>query len=226
MTEEIAQYYTYKMALSIPFNMKRNEYNEIYFNITVMEYLRDIIREFTKENLISKEVENNIKNYLLKAREYKDIYRKERIDIINDIIGMLNMQKEDYSLAFYIEQLCTRRNTKWYLTKASLQEIKSQIDKVHESIECDYLITGTHFDTMSDELFHKHFFENFVNSNVYFDSINMLLHQMPQLFKDPTFYNRVMTVLEAKKFFGETSSDKYIKQINKTLKKINKFKQV
>lgn len=228
MTEEIAQYYTYKMALSIPFDIKESnfKYKEIYFDITVMEYLREIIDAFTKENLISKQVENNIKNYLLEARDYKDKNRKERIDIINDIIGMLNMQKYDHSLVFYAEQLCIRRNTKRYLTKPNIEEIYSQINKVHESIKCDYLIIGTHLDTVSDELFHKHFFEKFVNSDVYFESINMLLDQMPQLFNNSTFYNRIMTVLETKKFFGSIESDFYIKQVNKTIKKFNKFKQV
>ena len=119
MSEEIAIYCTYKMALSIPFDIKESdfEYNNIYFNLIVMDYLKLIVETFTKEGLISKKVEDNIKNYLLQARDYHDKNRLERIDIVNDILSSLNSQENDNSLGLYISELMNRRNTKkWRIT--------------------------------------------------------------------------------------------------------------
>lgn len=221
MSEDIATYYVYKMAFSIPFDIKESnyEYNEIYFKLNVMDYLKEIVKELSKENLFSKKVKDNIKNYLLQARDYKDKDRKERIDIINDILSYLNTQEKDNSLDFYASQLYLRRNSKRYLF-ARIDDIIREIDNVHNSLVCDYLILGTHLESMSEEIFKKHFFQKFIESKVYIESINSLLDEMPQLFNNSTFYKRVMDVLEMKKFFQD-NNDKLYKQVNKKIKQIN-----
>ena len=224
MNEQLATYYTYKMALSIPFDMKESdfEYNNIYFNLLVMDYLKLIVETFTKENLISKKVEDNIKNYLLQARDYQDKNRKERIDIINDILSSLNSQENDNSLGLYIYELMKRRNSKKYLFKP-ISEIKSEIDKVHQSIVNDYLVLFTHSESMSDEVFNQSFLDKFVKSELYFESLNVILNEMPQVFTNSIFYERVMDVLSTKKFF-EKKNNKLIEKIDKKIKQINRMK--
>lgn len=227
MSEEVATYYAYKMALSIPFDMKEVDfkYEDHYFDLTIMEYLKDIISEFTKKDLFSKKVKDNIKNYLLKARDFKDDKRKERIDIINDILSLLNNQQKDYSIGFYSLQLCLRRNSKKYLFTKN-EEIISEIENVHGSIVNDYLVLGTHFETMSEENFKKYFLDKFIMSGFYVESINVLLDEMPQLFNNSTFYNRVMDILEMKKFFENDKQDKLSKKVDKKIKRIKRNMQV
>ena len=89
MNEQLATYYTYKMALSIPFDMKESdfEYNSIYFNLMVMDYLKLIVETFTKENLISKKVEDNIKS-IFENSELVKVFEttKEGLDQRNDLL--------------------------------------------------------------------------------------------------------------------------------------------
>lgn len=228
MNNKVTIYHTYKMAFTIPFDIKESNYiyNEIYFDLIIMDCLKTIVEEFTKNNLLSKKVKDNIKNYLLQARYYKDDKRKERIDIVNDILSSLNTQEKDNSITFYAAQLYLRRNSKRYLFSANTDEIKSEINNVHESIINDYLVLATHMNTILDEQFYENIFIEFVKSDIYYESLNVILDEMPQLFCDSIFYQRVMNVLSYKKFFNHQNNDKLEKRINKIIKKISKFEQV
>lgn len=224
MTNRESIYYICKMSFSIIFDIKESnyEYDKIYFDLVVMDYLKTVIEELTKKNLLSKKVQDNIKCYLLKARDYKDEDRKDRIDIINDVLSLLNSQEKDNSLVFYVTELYKRTNDKNYIYRASRKEIIEKIDRVHESIVSDYLILTTHNNTTSEEEFNNNFLEKFVSSDVYMESLNVLLNEMPQLFNNKVFYNRVMDVLEMKKFFAQEKSTKLEKEVNKKIKQIGK----
>lgn len=224
MTDRESIYYLCKMAFSIAFDIKDKayEYDNIYFDLVVMDYFKQLTKELTKNNFLSKKVKDNIKNYLMKARDYKDEYRTERIHIINDILSLLNGQEKDHSLVFYISELYKRTNDKKYIYSASRSEIMNEIDRVHEGIVCDYLILTTHNSKTSEEDFQNNFLEKFICSSVYIESVNTLLNEMPQLFSNKVFYKRVMDVIEMKKFFDKHKPTKIEKELNKKMKQLGK----
>ncbi len=224
MTNRESIYYICKMAFSIIFDIKDNnyEYGDLYFDLVVMDYLKTVIEELTKNNFLSKKVKDNIKTYLLKARDYKDEDRKERIDIINDILTLLNGQEKDNSLVFYVSELYKRTNDKKIIYRATKEQIREKIDRIHESIVNDYLILTTHNITTTEEEFKNNFLDKFVCSDVYVESINVLLSEIPQIFNDKVFYERVMNVLEMKKFFTKEKSTKLEKEVNKKIKQVVK----
>lgn len=228
MNSKIAWYYTVKLVYSIIFEIKSAgyKYKDYCFELIVLNILKETVQELTRENYLSDAIKNNIKNFLIQARDYQDKNRKERVKIINDIISLLNTQKYDNSLQFYAAALYIRRNSLRYLFFASSAEIKSKIEQVHNSIATDYYIMATHFDTIPDEQFYEQFLMDFVKLDVYYESINTILREMPSVFTDTVFYNRVMNVLSFKDFFEKENNSKLTKKINKKVKKFNKSKQV
>lgn len=224
MTDRESIYYICKMAFSIAFDIKAAdyEYDLIYYDLVIMDYFKEVVKELTKNNYLSKKVKDNIKCYLLKARDYKDEDRKDRIDIINDILSLLNSQEKDNSLVFYVTELYKRTKDKKYIYLSSKSDIINEVDRIHESIVCDYLILTTHNVSTSEEDFHNNFLEKFVCSKVYIESINTLLNEMPQLFNNKIFYKRVMDVLEMKQFFAQEKPTKLEKEVNKKIKQIVK----
>jgi len=222
MSKEFYIYYTYKMALSIMFDIKEKDfkYNEIYFDLNVMGYIQNIVEDLAENNFLNKKVKDNIKNYLQQARDCKDNVRSKRIKIINDTIGYLNSQEKDCSLAFYTYELIRRRNSNRYLFWPT-KDIKAQINKIHDSIITDYLIINTHLDNVLDETFKKHFLDKFVQSETYYESLNAILNEMPLIFTIPTFYNRVIDVIEMKNFFDKNNT----KISKKIMKRITKFQK-
>ena len=221
MYEDLITYRMRKVIYSVIFNFYENDYEDKEdFNLITVESLRNVVEYLTSENYLSESVKENIHNYLTRARFFEDENRAKRMELVNDTIGFLNTQKEDNSLIFYRLQLFDRRKEFRYLFKATNEEIKKEIENVHDSICNDLYVLIGQSELTSDEDFEKEYLPYFKNTNIYYESLNMFLKENPRVFKDEIFYSRMMKVINLN---NELCNDKEIIKMNKKLlKKIDR----
>lgn len=198
MSNDDLLYQTGKLIYTIIFNFYENDYRDDInmFDLVIVESLKNIIEYLTSQNFLSTEVKNNISNYLMQAREIQDNDRKRRVELINEIVGLMNSQKKDESLLFYRLELHKRRKDLGYIisTRSDL-EVKNEIENVHDSILNDHYVLVSHSYQVSDKEFEEEYLEWFTDTNIYYESINSILYEYPQIFKNEIFYNRMMKVL-------------------------------
>jgi hypothetical protein len=221
MYEDLITYRMRKVIYSIIFNFYENDYEDKEdFDLITVESLRNVVEYLASENYLSESVKNNINNYLMRARYFEDENRTKRIELINDTIGFMNRQQCDNSLIFYRLQLFDRRREFKYLFKLTNEEIKKEIENVHDSICNDLYVIIGQSNLTSDEEFEKEYLPFFKNTNIYYESLNIFLKENPTIFKDEIFYNRMMKVINLN---NEICNDKEVFKMNKKLlKKIDK----
>lgn len=222
MYEDITTYRLRKMIYSIIFNFFENDYEDAEeFDLLVVESLRNIVEHLTSENYLSESVKNNIYNYLIRAREFKDDKRTKRIELINDTIGFMNGQQKDDSLVFYRLELFKRRRDYKYIIGYSNEEVIKEIPDVHDSICNDLYVIVSHTNLTDYDTFEKEYLPHFKNSNAYYESLNAILYENPRVFKDDLFYGRMMEIINYNKELYK--DDKEILKMNKKLvHKINR----
>jgi hypothetical protein len=136
----------------------------------------------------------------------------------------MNSQQVDYSIVFYRVQLYVRRKEIRYLFKATNEEIKKEIENIHDSICNDLYVLIGQSNLTSEEEFENEYLPYFQNTNIYYESINMILKENPTVFKDELFYKRMMKVINLNNELY--SDDKKISKMNKQfIKRINKAKK-
>ncbi|MBQ2946439.1 MAG: hypothetical protein IJE04_01120 [Bacilli bacterium] len=223
--EPINIYQTRKLIYQIMFDFYENNYEEEpnMFSLNILKSLEVIVEYHTSQNDLSRNVIDNIGKFLMAAREYKDENRNERIEIINNIIRLMNNQEKDQSLVFYRIQLYSRTKEFRYLFQASDAEIISQINNIHDSICNDLFVLVSHSSNVSDEEFIKEYLTELKDSDLYYESLNVILKENPLVFKDQLFYNRMICVLEYNNLIYEDLveyNQKLVKKIDKKVKKI------
>lgn len=223
MNNNITNYMIKKIVESIMFDLNFKDYNEApnLFDITIMYGLKDLVKFYTHNNCLSKEVISNVQKYLMEARLFKDENREHRNNIINDIITLLNTQKKDESILFYRIELYQRTNDYKFLTKYSDELIKSNINKVHNYICNDLIILNGHLDITSNDVFICSYLPKYLkDEKLYYQSILKILKENPFVFKDETFYARVIYILD-----NYMCDNKYqLKSNEKIKKRIKKIK--
>lgn len=225
--EPINEYRLRKLVYEIMFNFYIDDYDEetYVYDLVFMESLRNVVRGHCEKNDLSKDVINNINKFLSYAREYKDENREKRIELINEIIVLMNRQEKDESLIFYRFQLYERTKKFEYLLKKSDREIIEEIPNVHQSICHDLFVLVTHSDDVDDMDFVKEYLHDLKDSDLYYESLNMMLKENPLVFKDKLFYNRMICVLEYNSLICEDLVKYNAKLVKKIDKKIKKIKQ-
>lgn len=226
--EDINIYKTRKMLDEIIFNFEKIDYSEDpdIFDLTIMESFRNIVEYHTSNGHLIYSVKDNINEFLSQARLYEDEDRVARINLINEIIVLLNGQINEEHLLFYRIQLYYRTKQFRYLLKATNDEIKKEIPHVHDSICHDLYVVSSHSDEFTDEEFIKEALPFLKDSNLYYESLNMMLTENPIIFKDLTFYNRMMCVLNMNNDVYKKDKEmikynkKLVKSIDKKIKKI------
>ena len=221
MNEPIELYKLRKLIYYIIFNSCIEDYEESndMFDIVILESLRNIVEFHVGRGDLSKDVKNNINNFLRLARDINDENRNERIKICNEIIRIINSNDLDKSILFYRLELQKRTRDFGYIIKYSDDKVIEDIELVHDSICDDFFIMTSHTDNIEEEIFKTEFLPNFINSDAYYDSLNAILEENPSVFKNETFYNRMLQVLNLNKEIY--NNDKKITKYNKKL--INKI---
>ncbi len=226
--EPINIYKTRKLVYKIMFDFYDKDYEEeaFMFDLNIIKSLEVIVEYHTSQNDLSASVINNINKFLMAARDYQDENRNERIEIINNIIRLMNAQEKDDSLVFYRMQLHTRTKESKYLFKASNAEIIKEIDNVHDSICHDLFVLISHSSDISDEDFVKDYLPELKDSELYYESLNVILKENPIVFKDQLFYNRMICVLEYNNIMYQDLVEYNEKLVKKIDRKIKNIKQV
>ena len=215
-------YYLQKYVISIIFDTKYNSYkntNYIY-DIEILNYLKGIVKTYVELGCFNSRIKTNIYKILVNGRKIMDENYEQRIQIINEIIGILNSQKEDNSIIYYRDELYDRRkNIKElkYLTEKDIVKMSSNIEK---SIYNDFLVLNSHSKSISDEDFDNVYLPYFINNNFYYESMNIILDECPSFFKDEVFIKRVNKVISNIKNIDQNFR-KTNKKVKKMVKKIN-----
>ena len=206
-------YEEYKFIKSIIFNTTDDLNNtELIKSLEFLDQLKIVLEPLCKGEWLSFSVKSHLYNVLSNARNIKDDNTVNRINKVNEIIRMLNLQINDKSDNYYRRELFSRRGKSFYLDRRF--DITSQIDSVHKSILSDFLVVNTHNeknvsrkDFIEKKLpyFLKHITE-------YYESVNFLLDENKILFKDKEFYDRVKLVFSE---YYKKTSDESVEKLNK-----------
>ena len=214
-------YYEYKFLLAVMFDDNYDYYkrNLWFYDIDVLEIFKDIVKCYSERGCISDRVKDNIYKILVDARNIKDENYNERIMLINEIIGVLNSQKEDNSLQYYIGQILLRkRKTTHELKKYNLEDLYDEIPSIHESIFSDFMVLLSHSEQISDEQFVERYLSEFSKDKLYYESLNVILKECPSLFQNKLFIDRMNAVFELNREMYRDGK-KLNKQIIKSIKK-------
>lgn len=226
--EEINRYKTRKMIYEIIFNFEKIDYTKDpdIFDLTIIESLRNIVKFHTSKGNLIDSVKDNINEFLNQARYHFDDDRVERIKLINEIITLINSQINDEYLMFYRFQLYYRNKNSKYLLKATREEIEKEIPHVHNSICHDLYVVVSHSDEYTEEDFNNEALPYLQDSNLYYESLNMILRENPIVFNDLNFYNRMINILNINNsiYKDEKEMIKYNKKLVKSIdRKIKKM---
>jgi len=199
MTKEeyMDAYYVDKYLLSIIFDIDKKYYLRTpkVFTLNVLIRLKLLVQQYTENCYFSNEVKNNLYSILQDIREIKECDNyKEKVEIINEIITLLNRQKEDKSMIFYRYNMFERTYDLRYLFKYSNIQMRSITDYIHQLIQNDFTIIKTHLEE-TEENFDKFYVSEMGNLECYYENINFILLECPYLFENEIFYNRVMKIL-------------------------------
>ena len=212
-------YYLHKMFLAAIFDNEHIFYKNIswMFDLDSLKVLDNLITAHVQKNYFSDQIKNNIYEMFEYGRNIEDEYRNERIEAMNNMIIKLNSCKDD-SLTFYANELYYRRNTKKYADYYEENIIK-EIPSLDDSIFNDFMVLFTHKkEEVSDEVFENEYILHFLmDLELYYESLNVILHECPSMFEDETFKKRCKCILDNA---NEINND--YKKLNKVIKKIKR----
>lgn len=207
MNEIFRNYELEKLIYCIIFGEYKNRYNECdyLFEESVINMLKSIVGFHVRTFSLSKESRENVYDYLSHFREInKDI---NILNIINEIKIILNSQQRDMSDIYYYYEDCKREGCKLKFSEVDAKNVE-------ESMIFDFFVLTSHDEECTDdELFFKNLYV-FADNVLYYKSINAILAENPVVFKNQTFYNRVMCVFEAT---YKLRNNRYVKKLNKKL---------
>lgn len=218
--KEIKEYqdicYIEKFLMFIIYENTRSAYKELdwLYDIKILDSFKAVIKILGKHGCIRPEIKNNIYNILMYGRNIIDEYYKQRIELINETIGILNSMEEQDYLRFYSGQLAYRVRDGKKLKKLVIEDIKNSIPFIEESICTDYAVLYSHSEDITDEEFVKECLPELINNGYYYESLNILLKECPSLFKDEIFIDRMNSVIEMNK-----NLHPYFNKKSKNLKK-------
>lgn len=212
-------YYEKKMIDCIIFRSKNAKFEgmDIVFNIPNLKKLKILVEYYTSLNALDEDAKTNIYQLLFDGRSIKDDNYEERIDLINEIIILINSQKEDNSINFYRSLLYDRFQDKKILSFSD-EYMTMKKEEIKYLMYYDLLVLSSHSLNVSDDDFFETWLNYFKCDELYYISISYILYQYPYIFKNITFENRMNAVLS----LNESINSKN-KKTNKKLKKVIKY---
>lgn len=186
--------------------------------------MKIIIEKYCKLGYFNRELKNSVHDYLVEARSIKSEDYEYRVNLINEIISILNSSPENISSIFYRSQLAKRKDNKKYLYGYLTDVIEKEIPDTNRSICNDAIVLLSHAETTSDEDFIQGWLPDLTLNLFYYESINTILDECPEMFKNQTFYNRFICVLnrnnELSKNETYKTNKKFVKEVNRKIKKV------
>ena len=223
MNEKI-QDYIYSKILIYLLLVGDSEIDNSYLKISFLESLKEVVSLFVEKNYITEEIKYNINNVLIKARELRDSDYSKRIDIINDIVIMLNGAKIDDNYSVNRCELYKRTLSKRYLNISACpnDEIKYKNKYLSASVCMDLLVLSTHITTVDEFMNNgsefKDSFTEEMDPDLYFSTLNTIIFEFPEMFKNEQFYSRMNYILN----YIVQNYNNYNRVVKKFIKKIDK----
>lgn len=150
---------------------------------------------FLENNYLSPTMKNNALNYLNLVRFSEYNNNKEKIELVNAIIRLINSQDSSKYLNFYRQEMYKRTMDKQCLTKYNDSIIINNEQNLLESIKYDQFVLISHSNQINDEIFNEEFLPALLSELHYFKTINCILEEYPQQFKNPVFLMRYNIVI-------------------------------
>lgn len=216
------EYFLQKFLMFIIFDNTKEAYKgaDWLYDIHVLKQFKGVVEVLAKCGCVRPQIKNNIYNILIDGRKIEDENYKQRIELINETIIILNTMKEQEYLRFYCGQLNYRIKEEKELKKLSIKDIKCNIPLIEESICNDFVVLLSHSKDVTDEDFVNDYLPEFINNGFYYESLNMILKECPYYFQDKLFMDRMNSVIEMNKnlypYFNKKS-----KSIVKRIRKYN-----
>lgn len=184
-----------------------------YKSIDLLKMLRDFVRPQTQKHSLPSNVAENLYTFVNISRfSYTPEDKKERFEISNDIIGMLNGSKYNPELPLYQSLIASYfPNVKEAFNQGLAYRENPEVIKAELAAitEIEYIILYSHSDIVSIDEFIEDACEDLLLSSVYLFAIDHLLRENPNLLNDKKFMHRVRFIL--------TNNELLLKQYNGAL---------
>lgn len=189
-----------------------------YKSIELLKMLRDFIRPQIENHSLPTNIAENLYTFVNISRfSYTEEDKKERFEVSNDIIGMLNCSKYNPELPLY-QSLITSYfpNAKEAYNQLLMYRAEPSSTKAEFAAitEIEYIILYTHSNLVEIDEFIQDASEDLVLSLVYLFAIDHLLRESPMLLKDEKFLSRVRFILTnnellLKQYHGQNDEECY-----------------
>lgn len=123
------------------------------------------------------------------------MFHKKKISFINKIIRKVNIQNGNKYIDYCRCELYKRTANDYYLNCPAYL-IEKLENKLFDSIKYDHFVLISHLNIVNEEEFYSDFLLDLSNDIRYFETINCILNEYPQLFLNNLFidrYNKVVS---------------------------------
>ena len=200
----------------------------IAFAVTFASYLKVFMEETKFLNSKVKDKAYRIIDYIKENNNFID-EEKHRINyLFNDVIMSLNVIQDIDCEEYYLDEIAKRFDFKKNVT-LNEEEYEDYKSIVEESLGNDYIILSYHCELIKENDFEESV-PLFTTDMYYFNSLNAILNEYPEILRNETFKRRVKKVIglnkksEINKSSHTQLEKKFIQRntnyFNKLLKKV------
>lgn len=179
----------------------------VYLNpvLSCYDFLKkfsDFIDVYINSDYMGTSFKKNILNYLnivrfnidFNVKQLDSVSQEEKINFINEIIRKVNVQNGNKYIDYCRCELYKRTANNYYLNCPDYL-IERLENKLFDSIKYDYFVLISHLDIVNEEEFYSDFLLDLSSDIRYFETINCILNEYPQLFLNNLFTNRYNKVV-------------------------------
>ena len=162
------------------------------FAVAIASYLNVFIEEHRFLNPEVKDKAYRIIAYIKQNNNFKDDIKYKINHLFNDTIINLNATIDDDNIDYYLDEIVKRFD---FRRNLSLDEYELYKSIVEQSLGNDYVILSYHCDIMKENEFEESV-PMFVTDMFYFNSLNAILNEYPEILKNETFRRRVKKIVD------------------------------
>lgn len=167
------------------------------FAIAFASYLKVFMEETKFINPRVKDKAYRIMAYIKENNNFTDDIKHKINNLFNDIIIDLNVIKDMDGEEYYLDEIAKRFDFRGNVTLDE-EEYEDYKSIVEESLGNDYIILSYHCDIIKENEFEESV-PLFITDMYYFNSLNAILTEYPEILKNETFKKRVKKIVEANK---------------------------
>lgn len=155
-------------------------------------------------------------NYIIANNELIDLNRKELLSRLNALIRLVNVTNDSRKSLFYNYHLKTRLSKSEY-SKWVFKTDEEIIAFIIHGLNNDFPILASTTNFISDKEYQTQFINTFGLSRSFFYSLNIIIHECPEIVETSLFHKRVNQMIDY--------NEKHLNQSNLTLKQQGNLKK-